>query len=369
MRFYSAVSVLVGTIIGAGILGIPYVVAKSGFLIGIIEIIGIGILMCLVNLMFGEVILRTKGEHQFVGYAGRYFGKRGRFFSTFIIIASIYGALIAYIIGVGKSMGALTGINPLTCSLVFFVIVAILLYFGLNVFSGSEFFVASCLLIVTLLLFIFGINYVDINNFSKITYDFATPYGVIFFACLGFSAIPLAKEVLGEKKKILWKVLLIGMSIPIIVYLLFTFLVVGISGSRTTEIATLGLNFHPVLFLLGNLFAILAMFNSFVGLGFALKEMYIYDFGIGRAGSWCLACLVPLIIFLLGVQDFIQVISVSGALAGGLTGVMIVMIFFKAKKKGDRKPEYQLKFSKFLGWIVMLLLILGIVLELVRLLG
>ena len=62
-------AVLVGTIIGAGILGIPYVVAKSGFVIGAVHIILIGIIMTIVMLYLGEITLRTKANHQLPGYA------------------------------------------------------------------------------------------------------------------------------------------------------------------------------------------------------------------------------------------------------------------------------------------------------------
>ena len=37
-----AVCIIIGTVIGAGVLGIPYVIAKAGFLIGLIELVIIG---------------------------------------------------------------------------------------------------------------------------------------------------------------------------------------------------------------------------------------------------------------------------------------------------------------------------------------
>ena len=38
-RLFEAVSTLVGCVIGAGILGIPYVVAKAGFVTGLVNIV------------------------------------------------------------------------------------------------------------------------------------------------------------------------------------------------------------------------------------------------------------------------------------------------------------------------------------------
>ena len=77
-RFFSAVSILVGTCIGAGVLGIPYVAAQVGFFVALAYIMLIGLLVFTINLYFGEVILRTKGDHQIAGYAGKYLGRKGK---------------------------------------------------------------------------------------------------------------------------------------------------------------------------------------------------------------------------------------------------------------------------------------------------
>ena len=42
-KFFSALAVLVGTCVGAGILAIPYVISKSGFAIGLFYLIFIGL--------------------------------------------------------------------------------------------------------------------------------------------------------------------------------------------------------------------------------------------------------------------------------------------------------------------------------------
>ena len=81
-----AIATLVGFTIGAGILGIPYVIAKAGFVTGIINILIIGILVLFLNLYSGEIVLRTKGDHQLTGYASIYLGKTGKFLMAISII-------------------------------------------------------------------------------------------------------------------------------------------------------------------------------------------------------------------------------------------------------------------------------------------
>jgi amino acid permease len=137
---WEAIATLVGTIIGAGILGIPYVIAKAGFWTGIFDIVLLGIVVLVIYLYLGEVVLRTEGFHQLPGYAEKYLGKIGKRLMVFSMVFGNYGALIAYIIGVGLALAAIFGGNSLTYSLIFFVIAAIIIFKGLKAVGKSELF-------------------------------------------------------------------------------------------------------------------------------------------------------------------------------------------------------------------------------------
>ena len=52
-KFWATTFTLTGTIIGAGILGLPYVFAKSGFLVGLFWLVVLGAIMIFVNLSLG----------------------------------------------------------------------------------------------------------------------------------------------------------------------------------------------------------------------------------------------------------------------------------------------------------------------------
>ena len=124
-KFWIAVATLIGTIVGAGVLGIPYVIAKAGFLYGSILIVVLGLVFLLLNLYVAEIVLRTKGKHQLTGYMERYIGKTGKLLMMLSMIFGVYGALIAYLIGEGETIKAIFGGNALVYSLIFFFIVSI----------------------------------------------------------------------------------------------------------------------------------------------------------------------------------------------------------------------------------------------------
>ena len=370
---FGAIAILVGCIIGAGILGIPYVVAKAGFITGLIDIVLIGIVMIVMHLYLGEVVLRTKGKHQLVGYAEKYLGKAGKNLMWFAMVFVTYGALLAYTIKEGDFVNALFntyfGGSPFTYSLIFLGLMAFLVYFELNVLEKSEVLMVFILLGVISLICFFVLPHVNINNLNSFNPgSFFLPYGVILFAFLGAVSIPEMKEELKENKAYMKKAIIIGCSIPLVVYIIFAFIVVGVTGINTTDGAILGLGnaigYEMLVF--GTLFGIITMMSSFLILAFSLKEMFEYDYKIDKFSSWFLTCSVPLVIFMLGVKSFVKTIGVAGSVSGGLMGILIVLMYIKAKKLGERKPEYSIKKNSIISWILILLFVFGIIYELLN---
>ncbi|MBL7148361.1 MAG: amino acid permease, partial [Nanoarchaeota archaeon] len=278
---YEAIATLVGTIIGAGVLGIPYVISKSGFLIGIFHIVVIGLAVLMVNLFLGEVVLRTKGDHQLTGYAEKYLGKFGKILISLTMMFGIYGALIAYLIGGSESLSAIFSGPVFYYFIGYFVVMSGLVFIGLKAIKKSEFILSGLILFIVLIISLVGFTKINFNNLVSVNFSyFFYPYGVMMFAFLGMAAIPEMKEELANNKKRLKKAIIIGSLIPLIVYILFAFIVVGVTGENTSKIATLGLSnvFGWQIVLFGNLFALFAVSTGFLALGLALKGMYNYDY-------------------------------------------------------------------------------------------
>ena len=137
-KLIEAIATLVGLTIGAGILGIPYVVAQAGFLTGVFIILFLGLIIVLMNLYVGEITLRTKGTHQLPGYVEKYLGKKGKFFMMISLMITVYGALTGYIIGEGVAWAAILNISPLYPMLIFFALMAIIVFRGLKLIKNIE---------------------------------------------------------------------------------------------------------------------------------------------------------------------------------------------------------------------------------------
>lgn len=382
-HFLEGVATLTGTIIGAGVLGIPYVVHRAGFWTGMLDIVVIGLAMLVVNLYLGEVALRTKGNHQLTGYASKYLGKWGKLLMSASMILGIYGALIAYMMGEGEALKAIFGIPEIAASLIFFAIASMLIFFGLKVLENCELFMVSLLLLVVAAICAIGFDRISAANLTGFSIsNMFIPYGVVIFAFLGTSAIPSVKEELARNKAAIKKSILIGSLIPIAVYLLFALVVVGIVGNGfgslapNQRLATVALSFFvgEKTGIFANLFAVFSMMTSFVALGFALKEMFCYDYKIKIHRAWLLTCIIPLVFFLLDVfvvnlASFITVLGVTGALSGGIAGILIVLMHHRAKKLGERKPEYSVNGSGLISIALAVMFIIGIILETMAIFG
>jgi tyrosine-specific transport protein len=365
-RLFEAIATLVGCMIGAGILGIPYVVAKAGFITGLVNIIVLGIIFLFIHLYLGEIVLRTKGKHQLTGYAEKYTGKIGKHFMFISMIVGIYGAIVAYIMGGGEALASITGLDVLLCSVIFFGILSWLVYIGLKAIEESEAFAMPLVLVLVAIIFLFAIVKLNPSHLSEFSFSkLLMPYGVVLFAFIGTSAIPEMGEELVNYKKDMKKAIIIGSSIPIIVYLFFALSVVGVLGKAAHEIGALGLTaiLGEKMAFLGAIFALLTMSTSFLALGLALKELFWYDYGLRKNTSWLLACFVPFILFILiklaNLASFTKILDLAGVITGAIVGILVVLMVINAKKKSERKPEYSIPINKAVAFVLIIIFILG----------
>lgn len=365
-KFFPALAVFIGTIVGAGFLGIPYVISKSGFIVGFLYLVFIAAFILLIKLYLGEVALRTHGSHQLTGYAEKYLGKKGKFVMFLAMIFGIFPALLAYMIAESKSLSyALFGNFNYTlyCALVFWIIMAGLTFIGLRALKKYERIVLVLVMFLFILIFGFFVNKVDYTNFLYTGEDIFAPFGVIMFSFLGFSCLPEIRRILfgqGEKMK---EVIFIGVLLTFLIYLVFSFILVGVYGRDVSEIATISL---------GRVFSILGVFTAFTAFfssTIAIRDVFRFDYGIKRTYAWAIACIIPLIFFLLihffDGLSFTEILGIGGVISGGLTGVLILFMNKRAKIKGDRNPEYSIPINIEVILLLSAIFVFAVVLELV----
>ena len=365
-KLWAGIFTLSGTIIGAGVLGLPYVFAKSGFLISFSWILFLGFIMIYTYLCLGEVQFRTKGTHQLVGYAEKYLGKKGKWLMFFATLFGVYAALIAYLLGEGQSFSSLFFGNTnfaLYFGVGFWIFMTLLSHEGLK--GLKKFASLGVITIILILIFIIGVYSPEINFINFLYSDFSNlffPFGVVLFALLGFTAIPEVKRVAIGNEKDFKKMVILGVLIPVVIYILFGFVFLGVLGKNVQEVATLSFGI-PVI-----LFGIFTMMTCYFVLSFALRDIFVTDLKLSKFPVWFLSSFLPLILYLaiqiFGLADFVNVLSFGGVISGGLTGILVLILSLKAKKKSELKPIYKMKLNWWITGLISLVFILGVIFEL-----
>ncbi len=368
--FILALSTLVGTIVGAGVFGLPYVTSRSGIIPAVFYFVLLGGAVMLLHLCMGEIALRTKEKHRLIGYARMYLGNKGKAIAIFSTLFGITGALLAYIILGGEFLAVilspLLSLEGVWASLVFWLMVAPFVVFGIQLIAKAEAWMNVALFLVIGMVFLFAAPHVKLDNFSLGTADVEglfLPFGVIFFALAGWSAIPEVAELFKKRteRRNLDNVIVWTTLITVSFYIVFSFFVVGVSGRATSEDALSGLKtfLGEKIVALGALFGLLAVATSFLILGNYLKNSLYRDFRMPLPVALAIALFVPLALFLVGLRRFIEVVGIVGAIMGAVEGVLILLIFQGAKTRGNREPEYKLPFPKVFQYALMFILALG----------
>ncbi len=354
LKFFKALAVFTGTIIGVGIFCLPYVASKSGFLPVVFYFIFLSGIVIALYLILGQVILGTEKLYRLPGYVGEYLGERWKKVDLFIFGSGLVGALLAYLIVGGEFLESLFGPcfgslvlgwpggpNISIYTLLFFCLGAFLIFRGIKAISQIELLLLLVFFVILVIFFVRALPFVDVGHLKTMDWKFFTlPYGIILFSLGGLAILPEIKEMLGNEREKIKKVIISGISISVIVYLLFILTILGVSGPQTSKEAISGFAYAigDNIIALGFIFGILTCFTSFLTLGLTLKKVFWYDFNIPKHLSWFIACFLPLFLFLFGLREFIHVIGLTGAIALGADGILIVFLYRAfLRKKGLNK--------------------------------
>src|SRR3989338_3405349 len=363
----TATALLIGTLVGAGFLGIPYVTARAGFLSGFIHIIVLGVSVCILTLYLAEIALRTKQNHQLAGYAKKYLGNSGKIFMLISTIGGIYAALMAYLIGQGQSISHIvtgTTQHTVVALLAVWIIFAYITHRRASI-GKSEVFGVSLMFILMLIIIVLKAQSIQIENLATFSASKALlPFGVILFSFLGFSAIPEMKILLSKHPAKMKSAIIFSYLCAGVLYAVFTIVVVGTYGLQTPEIATLAL--EKILIAL----SIITLSTAYLALTLALIDTLVLDCSLTRKKAWLLSNLVPLALVLLlasfNKAKFTFIIGIGGILSGTLTALLILAMLPRARRSGDfkSKDKIQAPYSKWIAWLLALLFIGGALAEL-----
>lgn len=334
------VATISGSIIGVGFFSLPFIASKVGIWIMLFYFVILTILVLTIHLIFGEISLKTPDYKRFPGFIDFYLGEKAKVFSLFSVILGYFGVLLVYLIIGGQFLSSLLmpffGQSVIFYTLIYFILAGAIIYFGISIISKFEFYALLFLLFSFILVFIkgyqdFNLSNIFVSGFKLQASSWFLPYGAIIFSLWGVGLIPEAEEMVINSKKSLKKIIIISTLIPAVFYILFVFLILGITGKNTTESALTGLSSYlgNGVVLLSILVGVVITFSAFITHGLNLKKIFVYDLKINEKYALIFTCLTPMILFLLGLNSFVGLISFVGGVLLGIDGIMILLMYKK----------------------------------------
>ncbi len=366
---------LAGTIIGAGIFALPFVFEKAGILTGLFYLIIFGVVFTLIHLMYAEVILKTEGDHRFPGYARTYLGNFG-FWST--ILTTVIGMIITLIIYLILSVSFINLIEPTNFNnfgffnlLFFWLLGSAAIFLEIRRLAFLESLITGGIIVIILIIAGYGLNFLDKINMASIfnIQNIFLPYGTVLFALAGRTAVPAVINYFQKTDQSLSgvkKPLILGTLAPALVYLLFVFGILGLS-SIVSEDAISGLIGHVpdlILTLIG-IFGLISLWSSYIVIGLDVKNTMRYDLKFPKILAGLTVIFSPLILFLLGFQNFLAMIGLVGGIFIALEGIFIVLMWRKLR---EIKPEPVIfkKLNPFIVYALIIVFIGGIIYEIIH---
>ncbi|MBZ8177373.1 amino acid permease [Corynebacterium poyangense] len=347
------VALIFGTNIGAGILSLPYAGRNGGFLALTVALIIAGILTTISMLYIAEVSLRTKEPLQLSGLAERYLGHWGRWIIFIAIMVNSIGALIAYATGSGELIANLSAglIPPLAGTLFFFALGSFIMWKGLEATGVAEGLITSGMAAIILILCFWTFIGPGISLDNLIVFH---PYFIVpimnlaVFTFLAQYVVPeIARGVDPDAPSAVPRSLVLGMVATGFTLALVPFAALGLLGTNVSEVVTLswGENLGRSAYYLANIFALCAMFTSFIAIGYTamrniLDVCHWAEHGPRRPWAVALTVLPPLFIALMGWGGFVAALSYAGGFAGAVMSILPVALLHAARRHGNRQPVW-----------------------------
>lgn len=361
--FGEGLALLIGTIIGAGFLVLPYTALKAGIVSSLIWFLIFTAAVTLLHLMYGEIVL-AGGSHRLPGYAKKYLGRWGGYLANSTFVTGVFGGLLVYLLLGGRFLHLLIGedrnISPTTSTVLFWLIFSILILAKLKLSGRVNLAITITTTAILVLLSTAAATKIDFRNFLILPSEsFFFPFGIVLFSLVGYIAIPEIHALLEEESKprsLLVPIIVSGTLLVSLLSALFMIAILGVTGAQTSRSAISGLEgkLLDILVLTGILLAFLELATSYLIFGISILHTLEKDFDTPPAFAAAAVVLLPILFYFSGITNFVLLIAVLGSVWVSVDSVLITLIY-------SRLPQRQTPFLNLPNWVLSLTVALFVV--------
>jgi amino acid permease len=344
---WRATLLLIGTIIGAGIFGVPVMIGAWGVVPSTIAFaILTGVVLC-AHLLYAEAIIANKKPSRAAGQAKRWLGRGWASVTGALQTIQIFGSSLAYVILGGEFLAVLArllgfDVPVLFWQVGFWLAGGFLVLRGLKLTARVESYLTWLLVaVIALLIGVFS-SQMDFRILFDVSVRWTfEPYGVILFALLGITIVPEVAAVAGYRRDDVFRSVIRGTLLAsALTYGFGVTAWLASSGALGRDPADLVSTLPAALASVIPVFGFLAVMTSFAASSLDLRSMFRVDYGLANAASWAAALGVPLVLLFLTPRDFLATIGLVGSVFGAAIAILVSFMGRAALRRGPKIEKW-----------------------------
>ncbi len=376
---------IAGTTIGVGMLALPVVTGPGGFLPSILIYLACWAFMLCTGLLLLEVCSWMPPDSNLITMAEKLLGRPGKIVCWLVYLFLFEMVMIAHIAGGGGITHDILSLGLIPSTLLYVVLFSPVIYMGTRTVDRLNMIIFSGVLISYFLFIIVAVKHVDLSKLTHAHWGkiwLAIP--VLFTAFTYQVIIPTLVTYMKRDFKKVRKSIIFGTSIPLIVYLIWQVLILGIIPINGPEgLIDAGLKGqnaviplkhfvnNPYVVGIGKAFAFFTMTASYIALALAFLDfladgLKVKKKGMSKAFLCLLVFIPPLIISMVNTNIFLIALGYAGGISCAiLFGIYPPLMAWVGRYNKGYKGGRQVPGGKIFLASLMLLIVVELGLEVV----
>lgn len=393
-KFWGGVMLIAGTAVGAGMLGLPLKTGVSGFFPAVFGLVsGFSFMLLSLFVLLEANFYLNNWDANIISMAKARLGIGAQALAWFCFLMLLYAALAAYMTEGGSLMMQLWGLfpeawQPQAGEESFYGVSAFLVIFGMVVYFGTQVVdYVNRLLMIGLIgsfctLVFASLPHVHLHYLGEFyPHAIFVSVPVIIASFTSHLILPSLRIYLENDLQQIKKVLLYGSMIPLALYLVWEFIIVGMLPLEGENgLAAVAFAAHPVGRLadamhghlsgnfVGSLlgaFSFFALVTSFLAVALSLSDFLSDGFGIPKTTPvkrlllLLMTFIPPLAVLVISASSQVPVFLIAlgylGVFIAVLYGILPALMVWKGRYIENIESEYRAPGGKF----ALVILILG----------
>lgn len=361
-----AILLIAGCCIGAGMLGLPVLSAQAGFYPSVIMFFASWLFMLCTGLLLLEANLWFSKDINVVTLAGHTLGRTGKAVGWIVFLFLFYSLMVAYVTGSGELFTdffeALFGVAlpHWVGGLAMIALFGIMIYLGTDAVDQFNRLLMMGLILTYILLVFMGNSHINSHLLQHRDWSavfFVIPAMIISF---GFhNLVPSLTNYLGREGPRLRRVLIIGSFIPLLIYVIWQRLILGIvplegkdslqaawdEGQMATHALKAAVGVSWIVDI-AQFFAFFAIVTSFLGVAWSFVDfladgLHIPKNRLGKAILCAMALLPPYVFSLTHPKVFLMALNYAGGFGAVIIfGILPALMVWSGRYRKGLKGQH-----------------------------